>query len=125
MYLEAGTVEHGKQRYDTVGDWTISGKSHNPTFEVNVSKMKNWRYEFMVAIHELVEAALCFHRGIKEEDVTAFDILCIQNNVEGEPGDAPEAPYKREHFFATTIERMLCAEFGIDWMEYERYVNSL
>jgi hypothetical protein len=42
-----------------------------------------------------------------------------------EPGDDPRAPYYKEHFFATNIERMIAHEMGIDWNEYSQKVESL
>jgi hypothetical protein len=45
--------------------------------------------------------------------------------VAGEPGDHEHAPYRREHFFATNLERLLSAELGVDWFEYDRDVDAL
>ena len=55
----------------------------------------------------------------------AFEKKREQGLVRGEPGDAPDAPYRREHLFATNIERLLAAELGVDWAVYEAYVDSL
>ena len=35
------------------------------------------------------------------------------------------APYRKEHFFATNLERLLAAELKVDWFEYDRYVDAL
>jgi hypothetical protein len=91
--------------------------------------MMDWRYEVLVAVHEIIEMALTRQRGIAEERITEFDIKFEQNKaqgvVAGEPGDNINAPYRREHFFATNIERLVAAELDVDWFEYDRYVDAL
>lgn len=125
LNIKINTIDHKKQRYETVGDWHyISGDNLN----IHVSNMGDWRKEALVAIHEQVEALLCRNMGIKQDLVDDFDIEFEKHRKEGntdEPGDDPKAPYKRQHFIATTIERILCAEFGLDWNEYEKVINSL
>jgi hypothetical protein len=119
------TIEHSAQRYETVGDWY---SSKNGADYISISAMQNVDYEFLVAIHELIEAHLCRKRGISEEAITEFDKQFEEARVEGnidEPGDSPLAPYQKEHQFATKIERQLAEELGVNWEEYDRTVNSL
>src|SRR5258708_37035312 len=93
------TIPHNKQRYPTVGDWVFK----NGTLEMRISEMSDWRYEFLVAFHEFAEAMICKHQGITQKDVDKFDIKFEQDRKSGkytedeEPGDAPKAPYYREH----------------------------
>jgi len=91
--------------------------------------MMDWRYEVLVAVHEIVEMALTRHRGIAEEAITEFDVKFEQDKekdlVGGEAGDNVNAPYRKEHFFATNLERLLAAELKVDWFEYDRYVDAL
>ena len=91
--------------------------------------MADWRYEALVAAHEMVEMILVKQRGISEQSISEFDIAFehsrAQGKVLGEPGDDPRAPYQREHFFATNLERLLAAELGVDWFAYERLVDGL
>ena len=125
MIIQLRTIPHAQQRYETVGDWRILP---DRSIQIDVSDMGNEDYAFLVAIHEALEVWLCQKRGITDEAVTAFDIEFERNRPEGdesEPGDAPGAPYRKEHFFATNIERMIAAELGIDWREYEKAVVSL
>jgi hypothetical protein len=75
---------------------------------ITVSRMPDERYEFLVGLHELIEAYLCKTRGISEASVTAFD-TGVGANLD-EPGDDPRAPYHNEHVFATKVERMMAAE---------------
>ena len=125
MRIHVETIPHDMQRYPTVGDYW----DENGTEQVRVSEMKDWRYEILVAVHELIEMAITKHRGIAEAAITAFDVAFEHAResglVQGEPGDQPDAPYRREHVFATNIERLFAAELDVDWPQYDEYVNSL
>ena len=118
LNIEIKTIPHQDQRYDTCGDWLIDGDN----ITILVSDLGDWRLEYLVADHELREAILCRHRGISQKVVDDFDTSW---KSEGEPGDDPQAPYKREHFFATSIERLTAAELDVDWAEYEGKLNAL
>jgi hypothetical protein len=118
-------IPHEQQRYPTVGDyWTEDGVQ-----QVRVSHLPDWRYEILVAVHEIVELAITRHRGISEQRISDFDIeferLRETKERFGEPGDHPHSPYRREHFFATNLERLLAAELNVDWFAYETYVDGL
>lgn len=119
MNITIKTIPHAEQRYETVGDWWFDEAGN---LEIRVSNMGNWKHEALVAFHELAEVLLCRDRGISAEAVDMFD---ERYKGDGEPGDQPDAPYRKEHFFATTVERMLCAEFREDWAEYDDAVNAL
>jgi hypothetical protein len=146
-----GSIEHKTQRYDTVGDWHIEPDGG---VLVVVSRMSDQHYEFLVALHELIEAYLCKHAGISEEDVTWYDrefeskrrailsvlevLLATADNAEAtaviqrrrseteaaEPGDDPRAPYHKQHVFASKIERMVADQLGVDWAAYNAEVES-
>jgi hypothetical protein len=124
MKIIIETIPHTKQRYETVGDWIFK----NGDLYVFVSDMKSINHEFLVGIHEAIEAMLCKRRHIDERVITDFDINFEKNRKKGntdEPGDSPKAPYRKEHFFATTIERLVALELGVDWKKYDDKVNSL
>lgn len=122
------TIPHAEQRYDTCGDWRgdVAGQ-----ISVTVSELPDWRYEFLVALHELIEGTLCNARGIKDADVSAFDeqfeaeLDSYQHQPDDEPGDDRRAPYHQEHVFASAIERIVATELGVDWSEYEQAINAL
>jgi hypothetical protein len=123
--IKIRTIDHQAQRYETVGDWYMP---HAQRLEVRVSNLDNEDYEFLIGIHELVEAYLCYKRGISERDVTVFDIEFEKNRAAGnvdEPGNDLLAPYYKEHVFATEIESMVAFELGVNWSEYEAAVNAL
>lgn len=119
-------VPHRKQRYETVGDW-IPGRPA----QIRVSRMKDQRYVFLVALHEMVEYELCKMHGITDREVVAFDVnfeaerRMNLHSVDAEPGDHPKAPYRSEHEFATLIEMMVAQKLGVSWSDYEKTVLSL
>lgn len=123
MNVEIKTIPHKEQRYDTCGDYWKDGKINR----FRVSKM-NDDYEFLVVIHELIEAHLAKKRGIKWKDIDNFDkkfeAARKPDNVD-EPGNDAAAPYKKEHRFAENIERQVALELGVDWFEYEKVVEKL
>jgi hypothetical protein len=122
---------HNCQRYDTVGDW-YNGHFDPSDVWIKVSQLADRREMWLVAIHELIEAALCEVAGITQQQVDDFDQE--QGPWKGvhpkstypvgtEPGDMAEAPYYRQHQIATGIERILAAEMGVLWTEYERHIE--
>jgi hypothetical protein len=119
-------VPHSKQRYETVGDWIPGAPA-----EIRVSRMKDERYVFLVALHELVEYELCKKNGISDNEVVAFDEAFEAERrmnlhpVEAEPGNDPRAPYRGEHDFATMIEMMVAQKLGVKWSAYEKALLSL
>ena len=114
--LNVRVVPQSKQRYPTVGDWVFDIFGD---LNMKISDMGNPDYEFMVAIHEAVEAWLCRKRGISEESVMEFDTSEYGLKLE-DPGSDPKAPYHKEHMLALKIEKMLCDEMGLDWDKYEQ-----
>lgn len=124
MELHFKTIPHKDQRYETVGDYY----EENGVQEFRVSDMKNKDYEFLIFLHEAIEQYLTAKKGIKEEDITAFDEAYEAKRQEGdftEPGDDKNAPYYAEHQFATGIERILAAHLGVDWEAYDKTVCEL
>ena len=125
MKIQLKTIPHSSHRYETVGDYWVG---QNGVRQVRVSDMGNEDYEFLVGLHEQIEQHLCLKRGITEESISAFDIAYEANRPEGdesEPGDHPDSPYRKEHFFATNIERMIALELGVEFAEYSKAVMSL
>ncbi len=119
-------VPHRKQRYETIGDWIPGRPAH-----VVASRLNNSDYEFLVLLHEMVEQELCKKRGISDSVVVAFDKKFERERARGlhspyaEPGGSRKAPYRREHAFATKIERMMAKEMGIGWKRYVRAVAKI
>ena len=125
MNIIIKTIPHQNHRYETVGDWWFN---RDGDLEVRVSKMGNWRYESLVALHELVEVLLCKHERISTASVDAFDIAFEKKRNAGntdEPGDDAKSPYRIQHGIATGVERIVAALLGVDWNKYEAKINSL
>lgn len=124
MRILIESIPHEQQPYETVGMWTFDADGN---LHVTVSHTTN-DFDFLVGIHEAIEAWLCHKRGITGEDVTAFDVAFEAKRPAGntrEPGDDPAAPYRREHRFASSVERRVAIELHIDWLDYERRINAL
>jgi len=135
MNITIKTLPHKKQSYDTVGDWKFE---HGRLRKILVSDMHNRVYEFLVAVHEFIEAFLCEQRHISARTVNRFDIDYEISREAGipahcgckptktsEPGFDRHAPYHKEHVFATKVERMLALILHVDWRQYDETVNKL
>ena len=122
------TIPHKDHRYETVGDYWIDD---NGVRQIRISEMKDWRKMLLVAVHEMIEQSLCIYYGVSEKDITEFDMEFEKQRESGlhsddaEPGDDVNSPYRSEHFFATNVERLLAAELGVDWNEYDKEIMSL
>lgn len=117
------TIPHKEQRYDTAGDWySKTSLFTEDAIRIRVSKLGNPKYEFLVALHELIEMFLCHERGIGEDLVDKFDFAWKGNS---ESGDDPNSPYYKEHQFATIIERLMAHELGVDWQTYNQRLNKI
>jgi hypothetical protein len=112
-------------RAKQAGDWQFE-PHHN--IIVTSLDVGDWKYNYLIMIHELIESLLCMVRGISEEEVTDFDVTFEaerdrgKHTPEDEAGDDPRAPYRKEHAFATAIERLIARELNVDWLEYEQAV---
>jgi hypothetical protein len=122
-------IHHNEQAYETCGNyWWENDKK---ILQIRVSDT-NSHYNFLIAVHELIEAYLAECKGIKEEDITKFDIefekmreqypLLVGND---EPGDHDKAPYNIEHIISSKIEKWLVDNMELNWKDYEDTINSL
>ncbi len=124
MNVKIEIIPHDQHRYPTVGDWFFEAEN----LVIRVSKLSDWRREMLVAIHELSEVLICKHDGVSTEAVDAFDkafeVKRGPDNFD-EPGDEADAPYVKQHCIATGIERIMAAQLGVSWKEYESQLESL
>lgn len=120
MKIHINTIPHSLQRYNTCGDWYTDKRTGK--VDIFVSECGNWKYELLIAIHELVEAFLCLSDGVTEESVDKFDKQFVGNY---EPGDDVNSPYRKQHCLATGVERILAACLGVDWATYEQTLDNL
>jgi hypothetical protein len=100
-------------RNDDFGDYYTT-KDGTDVYEIR--ETGNECYHIMILIHELIEYTLLKQAGIPEEAVNKFD---AEHPECDEPGALKDAPYYKEHKFATKIEKMLCKKFGYNWNKYE------
>lgn len=121
-------IDDTLQRYPTVGDYYYGKKG---VLHIKVSNTGNEYMDRLIMIHELIEEMLTMKRGISEPDIMEFDLKFEQEMEKGlhsptdEPGNAPNCIYRKEHFFAESIERLCAHELGINWEEYSLIVNDL
>jgi hypothetical protein len=115
------TIPHKKQRVGEVGDyWERKGK-----LTIALSREIGWKYQALVATHELVEYFLVKDRAIPIKKIDEFDKEFYRNNKKGEAGNSKNAPYFKEHKFSTVVEKMLAKELEVNWREYSKYVEAL
>lgn len=125
MNITIQTIPHSDQDYATAGNWKIDESGQ---IKVLVSETGNWRYNALIAVHELIEALVCYERGITQYTVDEFDIAFEAKRPAGsedEPGDEPDSPYENEHSIATGVERILAAALVVKWKLYEEKINAL
>jgi len=111
------TIPHKEQSYPTIGDWEYVDEQ----LVIKVSKLNNFYYESLIAIHELIEAILCKRFEISQLDVDIWD---KNYEGEGEPGEDPKCPYYTPHLIATMIEQQMCMYLRLDWLKYEEIVKA-
>ena len=141
MNFHIVVIPHSTQRYETVGDYWIKAGEHveirvsdflpvtiedndkpyNPTDARESVSLSN-KYEFLVAVHEMVECFLCREAGITIQQIDNFD---LNYSGPGEPGDAEDCPYRMQHQIATAIEKELAGALGVSWQQYDEAVNKL
>lgn len=120
MNILISTIPHSKQRYDTVGDWYFD-RSDN-TLVIKVSDTKDIRMNFLIAIHEMVEAVLCKWEGVTQKQVDKWDKSHLDSD---DPGSIAGCPYWNQHFIATIVESTLCLIIGISWNYYEETIKRV
>ncbi len=124
MHVVIKSIPAGEFRYPSAGDYW---DDPDGTKQIRVLALQDWRHELLLAVHELVEAFICDHRGIAEPDIMAFDVEFERNRAPGnldEPGFASDAPYRAEHTFATAVEMLLAQQLGVDWKKYQDLLDS-
>lgn len=118
------TIEHKYHRYSTLGDFF--GKPEKMT--IRVTAMGNWKYEFLIALHEYVESQLCREMGISHQTIDRWDMNYEKKRKPGdnsEPGEHPKCPYRKAHFSALAVEMFVATQLGVDWVEYEKACNRM
>ena len=121
--VEMRVIPASEQRYKTVGENWIDD---NGVWQIRVSNMGHWIFNFLVLLHEFIEMALCLSRGIRLLEIDEFDKQWEREKAkddEGimpdEAGFDPDSPNYAEHFFADGIERVVAQQFDVNFMDYQ------
>lgn len=121
-------IPHTEQRYETLGDYW---DSEDGSEQYRCSDLKNWRYNFLVLLHEFIESHLNRNQGISEPDVKAFDEMFEEEVKKGlqpadaEPGFDPRAPYRDNHALADLIEMMVAYKMGVNIDDYNDKLEEI
>ena len=84
--------------------------------------------QFLVGLHELIEAYLCHKDGVTDQQVCDHDQMFEEererglHHEEAEPGDDERSPYRKQHQIATEVEQFVCEKLGISWTEHSQSV---
>lgn len=119
-----------EMRYVTVGDWFENPKGSG-NWIIQVADLGDWRYNLLVAMHEMFEAAIVCYQGIDEQAIADFDMQYERERANGlhsesdEPGFDSKSPYRIAHTFATSMEMALAANLDVDWNLYDNAVMGL
>lgn len=91
------------------GDWYFCPDTGD--LHIKVAGADVWDEEklFLIALHELSEARLCYRAGVTQGAVDAFDATFEGH---GEPGDDIAAPYRVQHRQAMIIEHLMALFLG-------------
>lgn len=112
LAIRVDFLKQSQMRYDTCGDWFYEGDQLVIQVSDRLDGAKLDREEqFLIALHELVEAKLCKVHGVSQKLVDDFDRAY---RGDGEPGDDPKSPYRLEHRFAMLIEHLMAREMGFN-----------
>lgn len=110
-------VDSKDQRYPTCGDYY----EKDGVYHITVTKQIDHRYNLLIMLHEMIEWTLTEMAGIREEDISDFDIEWNREpREEDEPGNNRYAPYYREHRIAENFERLFADYLQVDFLEYEK-----
>lgn len=90
---------------------------------MRVTDLGDWKKSILIALHELVELAQTESDGIPEPVIKAFDeafeaAVAKGEKEDGEPGNQPDAPYRKQHGIAEGVERILASEMNVGWDDY-------
>ena len=112
-------IPHEKQRYPTTGDWLFTRAGD---LTISVSDTGVQHYNFLLALHEMIEAYLCKAAGISGSVVDNWDLAHLDSK---NPGGLPGCPYAKQHEIAELIEYLVAKKLDVDWKTYEEALEKL
>jgi hypothetical protein len=123
-----------KMRTRDVGDYyqaIVPPGAEEEPLKIIVARMENPDYEFLVALHEMIEAYLIKRRGIDPRQIDEWEDKFEREVREGKrpknsnAGEQKDCLYKEEHKIAIKIEKTLAKYLKINWKKYEKYLDQL
>ena len=122
IFVHLSTDDIKEHRYRSIDDWTDPTPTPSGlVFSTQTADMGNWKYNVLVLYHALTEQILCHANGIKDEEVTKFD---MDHPEYDNPGENPKAPYHKEHLIANDIEAQMSVALGVKWIDYETAIDK-
>ena len=117
-------IPHSEQRLPGCigGDWYFDPGGN---LVVKVSDMNDWRYNFLVARHEMDEAILCKNAGITTEMVDADELNAKPTDDPDSFSGYPNSCYQNQHNDALAAEWVMSRLLGVIWEEYSKAFSSL
>jgi len=122
MKILIETIPHYDQRYDTCGDWQFNAEGN---LHIKVSEMGDWRFNFLIARHELDEAMLCKLHNITQEQVDEYDNKHPNEAGSDDFSDNFDALYYNQHCDALAAEWIMSRLLYVDWKEYTKKLEKL
>jgi hypothetical protein len=121
------TITHHLQRLkgSLGGDWRFHEIPGLKILEVTVSDMGDWKCNFLLAFHELVEAIMCKDAGITTEMVDTDELKAQPTDDPDSFSGYPGSCYQQQHNDALALEWMLSRLLGVKWTEYAERFEAL
>lgn len=120
-YIQMNFIPHAIQRYPTAGDYAECEETGG--WYVFLSETRDWRYSFLVGLHELVEMALTKHRGIDWNLIDEWDMIGPGKDSD-DPGAMEDSPYYKEHMQAESIEWAVANMLDVAWADYQKALDE-
>jgi hypothetical protein len=121
-------VPLSSQRFTTLGDWW---QDCDGTYTIAVTEMRDWRYQFLVLMHELTEWSICCATGVSAKIADEFDAAWEEDiksglvSVSVEAGFDKACPYRQGHVWGARMERLFCYLLKANWKDYCRECDEL
>ena len=115
MKITLEVIPHEQQRLHAIGDWYFE---LNGDLVVRVSDLGDWRYNFLVARHEMDEAILCMKDGITTQMVDDDQKKALPTDDPDSFSGYPGACLQNQHNDALSAEWVMSRLLNVDWIEY-------
>ena len=121
-------------RSKDVGDYyqaIVPPGAEEEPLKIIVARMENPDYEFLVALHELVEFYLIKKHGIDLKKIDEWENEFDKKKKEGKipkeavAGEQEDCPFRKEHKIAVKIEKTMAKYLKVNWKKYEEELDKL